>query len=478
MAHRDHAVPQPHTYPPALPPPAAGYQPAPINQTGYQGRAPVGYQPAVAYAPPTSSLRPPVRKSRRPLIIGAVLGVIVLVAAGVGVTAFVRHMTSRPAARDLSSAWAEGSHELWTLDVSANASVRAHGDQLVVAQPGPQSDQQTVTAYDVSGPQPKQQWRTQASADDDGFRFEYWGDYLIVGDELLSPADGSAQNAPWEKGTEPEIVGTYAYHCRISDTCTGWSADAPSTTLWKTTIEDSGYAFRQRRQRVYPEANDVYQDENVTYVRVSFDKVVNIATGDVIDFELESGQWLTSTSDGWIKSDTDGNEYTVMSPSGQQMETFRGDADTTRGAPYLFDLPHISAEQYRGIITDGDYSWTRLRIDVEYNTRDDTLCTYTYFVDDTELAATAEEWNCKIDYTSYFKFSTDESLLMLTASSPMQTASALSLRGIWTVSDAELMTISDYRFDEEEAYYLLNSELIVVHDGLHNRLTAYAPGSN
>ena len=53
----------------------------------------------------------------------------------------------------------------------------------------------TVTAYDVSGDKPKEQW--SADPRTDSFYLFYWGDYVVAGDMLIKADTGKTTDAPW-----------------------------------------------------------------------------------------------------------------------------------------------------------------------------------------------------------------------------------------------------------------------------------------
>ncbi|MBM6978876.1 MAG: hypothetical protein I3J03_04070 [Actinomyces succiniciruminis] len=107
----------------AAPPPQAG--------NAYVPGTPYGY----IVSPPT-----PPKRRRRPLIIGAVAAVILLVCAGVGTFVVLRahHSSSQ---QIISSRWAGGAHQVWTLDVEASSEVIANGNQLLVLETDSSDDE-------------------------------------------------------------------------------------------------------------------------------------------------------------------------------------------------------------------------------------------------------------------------------------------------------------------------------------------------
>ncbi|MDU0347475.1 hypothetical protein [Actinomyces sp. MRS3W] len=458
----------------SVPPSSTHSQPDddPTAAVPQPSHVPVGSYPAMAAA-----VSPPPKKRSGPLIIGAVVGVIALVAAGTLVTMFLR--SGRAGGTDsqrVSADWAKGSHRTWSLDIDADSYVRGNGSQLVVVGAADTSDRRTVTAYDLADGEPEEQWSTAVELYTDHFRFEYWGDYVVVGGSLLNQSDGGAFVAPWESWDSPEFLDTYAYLCESDGTCTAWSASDPNTALWEIVIDDSGEIIIDQ-PAAYPDPGRVYQDDNVTYVRVSTSTAVNVATGDIIDFELGDEENVFALTDGWGKIDYDAQRYTVLSPTGVEINSFEisNEARDAPGAAYMFDSPHVTAKQMQILGVNGDISWARVQVRTDEDA--DSGCMQAFLVDGTELTATQEDWSCSFDYSPHFIISGDDSLIMLTDSSPMQTASALSLRGMWTIADGELISpLEGYEFGEDQ-FYLFSSELIVAYSPDNGHMTGYAPGA-
>ncbi|WP_143008878.1 hypothetical protein [Actinomyces ruminicola] len=455
-------VPPPHQSESSTDPYAAP-QPTPQSQGA------VGYSPE-----PPAPAGPPAKKNRMPLIIGAVLGVIVLVAAGVGIGALLRSRNSDGTAPSAVSAdWAEGSHQTWSLDLETGSYVRGSGSQLAVASPTDSPGVWSVAAYATADGAPQEQWSVEVEVDTDEFRFEYWGAYLVVGGTLLKTSDGGAYTAPWESHDAPEFLDDYAMLCTYDGTCTSWAADDPGTALWEKQIDEPENIFADQ-PAAYPDPSRVYQDDQVAYVSVSPSKAVELDTGDVIDFDLGETYGLGALADGWVKVDHDTGRYTLLSPTGTERDSFEATADENPlGAARLFDAPNATAEQITKLARDGDLSWARAQVRTD---EDAETCTVAFLVGGTELDTTQEDWGCSFDYTPYLLISDDESLVMLTDSSPMQAASTISLRGMWTIADGQLISLDGYDFGADQ-FYLFNSELIVAYAPDSGELAAYAPGA-
>ncbi|WP_146750847.1 hypothetical protein [Actinomyces sp. Z5] len=457
-------VPPPHQFESSTDPYAAP-QPTPQNQEA------VGYSPE-----PPAPAGPSAKKNRMPLIIGAVLGVIVLVAAGVGIGALLRSRGTSgnaTASASVSADWAEGSHQTWSLELEPDSYIRGNGSQLAVASPTDSLGVWSVAAYDTADGAPQEQWSVEVEVGTDEFRFEYWGDYLVVGGTLLETSDGGAYTAPWESRDAPEFLDEYALLCTYDGTCTSWTADDPSTSLWEQQIDEPENIFTDQ-STAYPDPSRVYQDDQVAYVSVSRSKAVDLATGDVIDFDLGDTYGLGALADGWVKVDHDTGRYTLLSPTGKERDSFEAAADENPlGAARLFDAPNVTAEQITKLAKDGDLSWARAQVRTD---EDAETCTVAFLVDGTELDTTQEDWGCSFDYTPYLLISDDDSLVMMTASSPMQTASTISLRGMWTTADGKLISLGENEFGTDE-FYLMNPELIVAYDPTSGEATGYAPGA-
>ena len=138
----------------------------------------------------------------------------------------------------LSPDWASGSHIAWRID--AHGLMRSKGDQVLaidMSHDGFGDDAfYPVTAFDISGDTPTQQWSKSLS----GFP-AYWGERILAGNQVIDPATGNeiaeisiyTYTDGYRYGNDYWIVGDKLIVCDNSDTCTGWSSTQPDTELWR-----------------------------------------------------------------------------------------------------------------------------------------------------------------------------------------------------------------------------------------------------
>ncbi|WP_146752346.1 MULTISPECIES: hypothetical protein [unclassified Actinomyces] len=441
----------------ATPPPQAG--------NAYVPGTPYGY----IVAPP-----PPPKRRRRPLIIGAVSAVILLVCAGVGTFAVLRALHSS-SQQIISSRWADGAHEVWTLDVEADSQVIANGNQLLTLDTGSSDDVSRLTAYDISGKTPTRSWSTDVGPQNNVFM--YWGDVIIAGGQLLTTSGELISDVPWESPTPPVIVGTYAFTCAYG-TCTGWSSANPTSELWQTRIEDY-YNYVMAWTLGF-----VYVGEDATYALVNDDTAIDLASGETIDFDLEAGHLVLSLADGWITA-TD-NEVTIFSPDGEPVDVFEitdperledslGPATELALSP-LYQSPRPTAEQVKRFFTEGDLTGQQIQVEYDDSVSPyDDECPLIITVNEAEIVPAGADGSC--DFTSSrFVLSNDQSVVAMTHSTPLRASSTLYLVGMWTVSDGSPIALGNSGA-EHDTVMLINPSLIVTYDESPGRLTAYAPGS-
>ena len=169
------------TTPPAQPEPTQA-EPA----QAAQAEAPARAANAPTNPPPAGAPAPAAKTKRRtglprPAVIAVVVLVTVLVLSGTVVlgTHLLRKNSgsasgtapgtaspsivlpsSWPGPASPSASWTGGAHKVWNINVDAQAQIMGNGNQLIVADVDSNHNIDTVTAYDVSGDNPKEQWST------------------------------------------------------------------------------------------------------------------------------------------------------------------------------------------------------------------------------------------------------------------------------------------------------------------------------
>ena len=476
-----------------------------------------------AYAPPPAPLAtpqggaPPRRTRRwrrgapRPLVITVVALVVVLVlgtATVVGLRLLRKNSTAGATTTAVlpSDDWAHGARKAWTLDTSDGAqgsltAVAGNNDQLVVRNttnyaPDSGRIEIRVTAYDISGDEPQEQWSTNLDYQTDPalshyhyYTPFYWGDYIIVDDKLLRTDNGEASDAPWDKF--PGIRGDYAIACDEEDHCSAWNSEDPDRKLWETDIPDS---FEYTHNGDSGILNGVYEgDKAIAFASPS--TAVDLDTGELYDFHIDYSRnkegvfqsdelfSIRVLADGWSKYNARSDRITILSPTGEELETLDGELPYDASV-YLTDShPRPTAAELKSYIEDGDADWAQIR--GEFNKNSNTSCPITLTIGDSTFKPADESGSC-IGLFPYplagprLSLSSDGSVLMSSLEA-LSTSTGRQIGGMWSVEDGEIIDLPGNKFSGDyTAFYLVNPELIVAYEigggsNASNELTAYRP---
>ena len=470
-------------------------QPEPTQAAPTKTEAPAKATDTPTTPPPASTPAPAAKTKRRaglprPAVIAVVL-VTVLVVSGVA-WAGIRFLgpESPPAARPAENAsetpsagpttnvtvpdaaWADGAHEAWTLDAGEKerTSITVVDDQLFVTTYTPESTPASVIAYSISGTEPEKQWETRMR-DMEGYQRGVWGDYLIVGGELISRSDGQNTRAPWSDPDVLIVINDTAIACRKSNACEAWRASDPASRVWSITAEGwqallgiDGMRFDSR--------TNVHAGER-TIIALSPKTLVDVDTGETFDLSSDDYASVTATTDGWVAYN--GSEYTILSPTGEKKDTFRAgsgwDPDEQFGATPSQEWP--SSDQYRGHIEEGDLSWAEAS--VSYTGLGKDGCDVSISFDGTTIESRIESTgtNC-MAYPSVYSPSEGGEVMMALLDSPFSPESARIMKA-WTLADQREITFPGSN-TEKSIFYLAGPSLIIALDYQSGRVTAYAPG--
>lgn len=496
----------------AAPPPSA---------RSYAAPGAYGQPPAPLATPHRGTPRRTRRRRRgapRPLVITVVVLVVVLVlgtATVVGLRLLRKDSATGAGTTTVvlpSNDWAHGARKAWTLDIGGFASVSTTGvagnnDQLVVSNLNPHSNHAAeikVTAYDVSGDEPQEQWSTDLDCrktQTDPFHYYvpfYWGDYLIVDDKLLRADNGEVSDAPWDRFPNMRINpvrGDYVIACDEEDHCSAWNAEDPDRKLWETDIPDSFEYAHNYADGIF---RGVYEGDK-TIAFASPGVAVDLDTGDLYDFHIDysidysegkEGRIKTDESilvlaDGWSKYDESSDQITILSPTGEELETLDGGPLHDAGVYLTSDHPRPTAAELKSYIEDGDADWAQIR--GEYDKNSNTDCSTTLTINDSTFKPTDERERC-IGLPPYpqigptFSLSSDGSILMLSLfENAMGPSTGRQISGMWNVENGEIIDFPGNEFSGDyTAFYLVNPELIVAYEigggsNASNELTAYRP---
>ena len=412
-----------------------------------------------------------------------------------------------------SDDWAHGAHKAWTLDIGNFQSVSTTGvagnnDQLIVSKLNAHSNNRAeikVTAYDISGDEPQEQWSTdldyrQTQTDPSHYYVPfYWGDYIMVDDKLLRADNGEVSDAPWDEfpgmRVDPGIRGDYVIACDEEDRCSAWNAEDPDRKLWETDIPDS---FRYTHNSADGLFRGVYEGDK-TIAFASPGVAVDLDTGELYDFHIdysidysEDKEGLIKTdesirvlADGWSKYDESSDRITILSPTGEELETLDGGLPHDAGVYLTSNYPRPTAAELKAYIEDGDANWAQIR--GEYDKNSNTSCPITLTIGDSTFKPTDEAGTCfrlppYPQMGPVFSLSSDGSVLMFSLVPIDDTADMSTGRQIYYMWNVENGEIIDFPENKSSGgipiFYLINPELIIAYDnGAEggDEITAYRP---
>ena len=401
-----------------------------------------------------------------------------------------------------SDDWAHGARKAWTLDTSDGAqgsltAVAGNNDQLVVSNTSnydPHSGriEIRVTAYDVSGDEPQEQWSTNLDyqtdpSHPDVYRYHmmlYWGDYIVMSGKLIRADNGEVSDAPWDE--LPGIVGVYAIACDEEDRCSAWNAKNPDRKLWETDIPDS---FEHLHNNGY--FSGVYEgDKTITFILPGI--AADLGTGELYDFHIDyskdeegrikTDEFVRVLADGWSKYDESSDRITILSPTGEELETLDGGLPHDAGVYLTSDYSRPTAAELKAYIEDGDANWAQIR--GEYDKKSNAGCP-ALTIGDSTFKPTDESGNCfgSSPYPQIgpvFSLSSDGSVLM-SSGEALSPSRGRYISGMWSVEDGEIIDFPGNEFSGDyTVFYLVNPELIVAYEigggsNASNELTAYRP---
>lgn len=438
------------------------------------------------------------------LVVGLVLGA----AAVVGLRLLRKDSATGPAIP--SDDWARGAHRAWTLDTGddpdSGVTIAGDDDQLIVANfinRDPHSDRMEievtrVRAYDVSGDEPEEQWstdlnvhyQTDPSHPKTIYSPFYWGGRIVIGDKFLGVDDGEVSEAPWN--AFPTLIDDYAIECDEKDHCSAWSAEDLNRKLWETDVPDSfDYLYYIHFGNEF--FRGVYEgDRTIAFVSPSI--AVDVATGEHHDFHIDyrrtgdpdipfhNDYYVSALADGWLRFDTNNDPLTILSPTGEEVETLNSGIREDVGVYLTPDHPRPTAAELKSFIQDGDASWAQIR--GEYHNKSNTGCSTILTIGDSSLRPAYESGRC-VMWPPYpqsdfiISLSPDESVLMPLDNDPAGTSTGRRIGGAWSVKDGKVITFPGSELaDMNTSFYLVNPELIVAYNhevGGSNTLTAYRP---
>ena len=493
------------TTPPAQPEPA---QAEPAQAAQAQAEAPTQAADAPTNPPPASAPAPATKTGRRtglprPAVIAAVVLVTVLVISGAA-WAGIRFLNSKDHSRRASrpttasapepsespspslpeggmvvpdSSWADGAHEVWSLEGGEKTSLILSGGQLfIITISADSSHADSVTAYSISGSEPKEQWEVQLHDKKLG-PSGVWGDYFVIDDQLIERSSGRVMEAPWStKASFLLVINDMAVTCDEKDNCEAWRSSDPFSRAWNATIKDSQSRLTLSSLQLISRASIHVGDR--TILALSPKMLVDVDTGETFDLSAEDYSGVMATTDGWIAyKGTSEYEFTILSPTGAKEGTFSGKFGSERFGPTP-SQERPSSEQYRRYLEDGDLSWAELRMSIPSGNTSSGTCPVDVTVGNNTMRMfhqVLDTANC-LKYPAAFVVSDDKRVVMAIADAPLSPESAL-IKGTWSATAQWEITFPGLDA-KQSSLYLAGPSLIIASDRTSGKITAYAPGAD
>lgn len=215
--------------------------------------------------PQPASARPRARRRGKPVLLAALLCVIVVIVAVLG----IRQLTQTPGGQDdqhsftstptvgysgsststgaISPAWASGVETAWRISFPSTqygprviTTVEGTTLYALFEDPGYATHRATVAAFDISSAQPRELWRTTGSLPESFGRpnFVSFADQFIVGSIVIDKATGAQSLAPWEGSEALAAVDGVVVACDDKQACSGWTQESSSwVRQWETTTD-------------------------------------------------------------------------------------------------------------------------------------------------------------------------------------------------------------------------------------------------
>lgn len=244
--------------------------------------------------PQPASARPRARRRGRPVLLAALLCVIVVIVAVLG----IRQLTQTPGGQDphhsftstptvgysgsststgaISPAWASGVETAWRISFPSTqygprAITTVEGTTLyaLFEDPGYATHRATVAAFDISSKQPRELWRTTGPTPESFGRptFVSLADQFIVGSIVIDKATGAQSLAPWEGSEALAAVDGVVVACDGKQACSGWVLESSSwVRRWVTTTASQRGGLSTSATLTYPNAPVIGAGEHQSVV--------------------------------------------------------------------------------------------------------------------------------------------------------------------------------------------------------------------
>ena len=265
--------------------------------------------------------------------------------------------TDRTRSPTPSDSWAGGAARQWSTTIDAGASVFTTPDHLFSVKTGDDPRTSTLTAYTMNGSGVTQAWTAAVDTSADSVAvsgaednpiypsFLLWGkNTLIHGRTLYDITTGTTSDVPWPTDAVPVVAKDAVIACQQT-TCAGYREGA-AEPAWSSTVHDAVQgspaqtdAAARITKMVDPNYTNAVSLADAKYVIIAYHYVINIDTGQVVDFSIPDdppGIYVIAyTDEGWTSIST---YYDVMANSPTQWHLSfygpaGGDPTSTQNAP-------------------------------------------------------------------------------------------------------------------------------------------------
>ena len=244
--------------------------------------------------PQPASARPHARRRGRPVLLVALLCVIVVIVAVLGIRQLTQSLggqdphhsfTSTPtvgysgaatSTGSISPAWASGVETAWRIPFPSSqygpralTTVEGTTLYLLFENPDYASHQATAAAFDISSAQPRELWRTTGSLPESFGRpnFVSFADQFIVSSIVIDKATGAQSLAPWEGSEALAVVDGVVVACDGKQACSGWTQESSSwVRQWETTTASQESGLRRSTMLTYPDTPVIGTGEHQSVV--------------------------------------------------------------------------------------------------------------------------------------------------------------------------------------------------------------------
>ena len=198
--------------------------------------------------------------------------------------------------------WVDGATRTWEASIDPNAEVFSAGGRLIAVTRTKSDDADaTLTAYTIEDDGLSEAWSTTADLSRGTIprnlpEFIEWGEGRVVhGSTVIDLADGETSPAPWADDEFPMAAEDTIITCSTVLACRAWRADS-ADPVWTVSLDEPNWTTLSTNTMT------VYERGGTRYVIIALRDVVNLDTGERVEFDLPTswGYYVLPASNGWL----------------------------------------------------------------------------------------------------------------------------------------------------------------------------------